>query len=301
MTRMPSLAKSPIAPVLGQRVPIRGPARLLNNSYARSSCNLGDSTRRVTSKFGDEFDVDLSSFLEWQIWAFGSFEEHFARLFQYLVRPGDLCIDIGANVGVHTVRLAKLVGPLGKVIAIEADQALARRAGDNILINHISNARVINAAASDRTGDTVALYRPSPHDANRARASMLPHSYLTGTVAEVSTTTVDQTTSDPVALIKIDVEGCESAVVAGARRTIDTYSPSVIFEYEPKILRSRSDSPFLALRDKGYGLYEIHGNRHVVTGRTRLELTPLPTLPDKGGNILAASAEVRPRLTSLIR
>ena len=32
-------------------------------------------------KFGDDFEVDLSSFLEWQLWAFGAFEEHLAELF----------------------------------------------------------------------------------------------------------------------------------------------------------------------------------------------------------------------------
>jgi hypothetical protein len=59
---------------------------------------------------GDSFDVDLSSLLEWHIWAFGTFEEHFAELLGHLVGPGDRCIDVGANIGVHMVRLARLVG-----------------------------------------------------------------------------------------------------------------------------------------------------------------------------------------------
>jgi uncharacterized protein YbjT (DUF2867 family) len=104
-----SLAKSPLAPVLGQHVPLRGPARLLFNSYARTRYQPQEFVTRVTTPIGDTFDADLSSGLEWQLWAFGSFEKHFAELFSHLVRPGDRCVDVGANVGVHTIRLARLV------------------------------------------------------------------------------------------------------------------------------------------------------------------------------------------------
>ena len=118
---MLTLAKSPIAPVLGKRVPLRGPARLLFSSYARTRYQPHRSVSRVITEVGDVFDADLSSTLEWQLWAFGRYEPHFAELFRLLVRPGDRCVDVGANVGVHTVRLAKLAGQDGEVIAIEPD------------------------------------------------------------------------------------------------------------------------------------------------------------------------------------
>ena len=103
--KMPSLAKSSLAPILGQRIPLRGPARMLFRSYARTCYQPGACVERLTTKPGDLFEADLSSFLEWQLWAFGSFEEHFAELFRALVSPGDRCVDVGANIGVHTVRL----------------------------------------------------------------------------------------------------------------------------------------------------------------------------------------------------
>ena len=80
---MPSLAKSPLAPVLGQRVPLRGPARLLHRSYAKTRYEPSASVVRVTSATGDVFDADLSSNLEWQLWTFGSWEQHFGELFEY--------------------------------------------------------------------------------------------------------------------------------------------------------------------------------------------------------------------------
>ena len=152
--------------MLGQRVPLRGTARLLS-SYARTRYQPQKSVIRVTTAVGDTFDADLSSSLEWHLWAFGGFETHFAELFSHLVGPGERCVDVGANVGVHTVRLGQLVGRDGEVIAIEPDPDVVLRTERNITLNGLANVRVINAAASDLPGE-MQLYRPSPRDTNRA-------------------------------------------------------------------------------------------------------------------------------------
>lgn len=298
---MTSLAKSRLAPVLGQHFPLRGPARMLYRSYAKTRCTPGDSARGLTTRFGDAFDVDLSSFLEWHLWVFGSYEEHFAELFGRLIRPADRCIDVGANIGVHTVRLAKLVGPRGEVIALEPDAGLARRLTDNVALNSLANVRVIEAAASERGGDTVVLYRPGAGDSNKGRASLLPHPYLTGSASRVPTVTIDDVNQGPVDLIKIDVEGHEAAVISGAAGTIESYSPAIIFEYAPEMLPSKSSSPFGWLRDREYELFTISQSRNSVTGRGILELARSPQLPGKGTNILAISAAMVPRMSAWVR
>jgi FkbM family methyltransferase len=297
---MPNLATSSLAPILGQRVPLRGPARLLYRSYAKTSGRPGDACRRLTAKCGDQFNVDLSSFLEWQLWVFGFYEEHIAEMFQYLIGPADRCIDVGANIGIHTVRLARLVGASGAVIALEPDEELACRNGDNLRLNGLDNVRLIQAAASERSAKA-ALYRPGIKDSNRGRASLLAHSYLTGSAATVRTVRLDDVSEGPVALIKIDVEGHEAAVVAGAIRTIETYFPSIIFEYAPELLADKSNSPFGWLWDRGYKLFGIGKARHSVTGRGNLELRLLTVLPDHGTDILAISGASAGRVRSLVR
>jgi hypothetical protein len=171
---MPSLALSPLAPVLGQRVPLRGPARLLHRSYLRTSRQPGAFVTQLTTQAGDVFEADLASAIEWQLWAFGGFEKHFAELFARLVKPGDRCIDVGANIGLHTVRLARLVGAEGEVVAIEPDQELARRAEHNLELNQASaQARVITAAASDRPALPAGHRRHQPRPGQR-HAPRLP-------------------------------------------------------------------------------------------------------------------------------
>jgi FkbM family methyltransferase len=297
---MLSLAKSPLAPVLGQRVPLRGPARLLFSSYARTNYQPQKSVTRVTTTVGDTFDADLSSTLEWQLWAFGSYEKHFAELFSYLVGPGDRCVDVGANVGVHTVRLARLVGRDGEVIAIEPDPDVVRRTQRNIALNGLPNVRIIGAAASERVGE-LRLYRPSPWDTNRARASLMHHPYLTGATTTVPVETLDGICDGaPVALIKIDVEGHEAAVVRGAADTISRYSPSIVFEYAPDLLDDEvAQTPFDWLAQRGYEIFRIRCARHVLTGRGRLVLERLLELPAVGGDLLAVTGATAARVRAI--
>jgi hypothetical protein len=257
---------SPLAPILGQRLPLRGPARLLFRSYAKTPCLPGVALRRLTSRLGDDFDVDLSSFPQWQLWAFGSHQEHFAELFSCLVEPGDRCIDVGANVGVHTVRLAKLAGPQGEVIAIEPNEEAARRAASNLALNQVTNARVMNAAATGQAG------------------------------AKVPTVSIDDICPGPVALIKIDAEGHEAAVVTGAAATIDRYSPNIIFGYTPYLPASPARGPFAGLAGRGYELLSVQRERNALTGRGRLTLRRLQNLPGEACDILAIPPSQLPRL-----
>ncbi len=135
------------------------------------------------------------------------------------------------------------------------------------MLNRLSNTHVINAAASDEGGGKLPLYRPDAGDTNRGRASLLRHSYLTGSASTVPVVTIDEICPGPVTLIKIDVEGNEAAVVRGAAATIDRYSPVVVFEYAPQFLRDVSQSPFGWLADREYELLRIRRTRNCVTGR----------------------------------
>jgi hypothetical protein len=110
----------------------------------------------------------------------------------------------------------------------------------------------------------------------------------------------DVCAGEPVALIKIDVEGHEAAVVRGAADTIGRHAPSVVFEYEPELLDDVvAQTPFGWLADRGYVMLRIRPDRHGITGRVRLGLERLDELPRKRGNLLAVSPPVADRLRTL--
>lgn len=274
------LATSPIAPRLSQRLPVRAQTRLLNRSYLQMQRSVGQADRVLTTNAGDLFHADLSTFQEWHRWAYGSTDDQLAQLFSSLIQPGDRCLDVGAGIGLHTVRLAKLTGPTGEVIAIELDPQMARRAASNITLNRLTNARVILAAALDTSGAQAAE--------------------LTGSPAQAPTITLDGAFAGPVALVKIDIGGREGMVVTGAAATIGRDHPAIIFEYVPELLDKTAPCPFGCLSEVGYLLYRIGSKRNPLTGRCALRLEPLYARPEAASRILAVAEGQASRIISLV-
>jgi FkbM family methyltransferase len=274
------LATSPIAPLLGQRLPVRAQARLINRSYLRMQRSADRAQRVLTTSAGDLFQADVGSLQEWHRWAYGSAEDQMAQLFSCLVRPGGRCLDVGAGIGLHTIRLAKLTGPAGEVIAIEPDPEMARRATRNIALNGLANARVIQAVASDGSAAAVAD--------------------LTGTTGSVPTIIIDEVCPEPVALMKIHAGWHEAALMAGAATTIEQSRPVIIFEYVPQLLADDSQRAFGRLAEAGYLLYRIGSRRNCLTGRSSLWLDPLYARPETRGRLLAVSEDDAAGIISLV-
>jgi FkbM family methyltransferase len=254
--RMHPLALSWMGRLAG-RIPVRGVPRLLFTSYARASSLPAPTT--TTSRHGDRFHVDFSSFLEWQLWAFGAYEPNVAELLSRLVRPGDIAVDVGANVGIHTVRLAKLVGATGHVFAVEPASDLADRLRTNLALNAATNVTVVQAAAGSGAEDFATLHRPPGDARNQARSSVVEKASLSGARQQVPVVRIDDlaASSANVKLIKIDVEGAELDVLEGAASTIATHRPSLVCEIA--VENALAVTEFL--HQFGYSLLEISVRR----------------------------------------
>jgi FkbM family methyltransferase len=275
------LATSPIAPLLGQRLPVRAQVRLMNRSYLRVQRNPGLAERVLTTRAGDRFQADLGSYQEWHRWVYGSLEDQMAQLFSRLVQPGSRCVVAGAGIGLHAVRLARLTGPTGEVIAVEPDPELARRAARNIALNDLANIRIIPAAASY---------------ASRAAAV----ADLCGSPAQAPSVTIDDACAGPVALLEIETGGDAAVVVAGAAATIERDQPAIIFEYVPESRAEHAQRLFGRLAAAGYLLYRISGRRNSLTGRCTLRLDPLYAEPETGSHLLSVSEDDATRIVSLV-
>lgn len=227
-----SMANSTLLRRLFRRFPIRGSRRFLIRSHANWSSREALALPELTceSIFGDSFLVDRRSWLEWYIWFFGFYESHVTSVLQREIKPGAICIDVGANIGVHAIRMAKLVGPSGHVVAIEADPSLAERLERNLELNAIANARIVTAAAAEHSGDSFMLFRPSSDHPNRGMASLVDKGYPGGDSIRVESMAIDELSLPRVDLIKIDVEGAEEGVLRGATRTISKHRPVLIVE-----------------------------------------------------------------------
>lgn len=147
-----------------------------------------------------------------------TWEADLIRLFEANVRAGAAVVDVGANVGFHSVVLSRLVGPSGAVHAFEPLPVTIDILRANLWRHGCDNVTVHEAAATDRVG--VAEMAP---DAEGRSGARLAHGGIT-----VATTTLDEALDGrAIDILKVDVEGAEPLVLAGAR-TVLAASPNVL-------------------------------------------------------------------------
>lgn len=154
-------------------------------------------------------------------------EAPFTLFCQKYLRQDSVAIDVGANIGVTALILDSLL-PSGKIIAIEAGPRLAKVLQVNLAENNAKNVSVIQAAVSDRDG-SVNFFEAS------AYGFMCDDDVKDHPTTRVPMTTVDNIVEthglDRVDFIKIDVEGFEDRVLAGATKTIECFQPIIILEF----------------------------------------------------------------------
>jgi FkbM family methyltransferase len=140
------------------------------------------------------------------------------------LRPGDLFVDVGANVGVYTTWAARIVGAKGNVIALEPAPRTRTWLEDICVQNGLAQVNIIPSAAGDATGTALMQIQDGASGLSR----LVDRSV--GSI-EVPLTTLDTLlASKPPALIKIDVEGHELRVLEGARQTLQHSRVPVVFE-----------------------------------------------------------------------
>jgi FkbM family methyltransferase len=144
---------------------------------------------------------------------------------------GSTVFDVGANVGLFTIALSQAVGPSGRVMAMEpiASTAVALRA--NIERNRLSNVTVIEAAAVEQDGNVEMHLSDDP--ALHSLGTPIEGHLIVGT-AIVPGRSLDSVWFDigrpQVSLLKIDAEGAECRVVAGAIALIEMCQPIILVE-----------------------------------------------------------------------
>jgi FkbM family methyltransferase len=182
----------------------------------------------VTTVHGFQFACDLGDWIGQYVFVTGSYEEPTAALMAQLVCPGDLVVDVGANVGFFTLLLSRLVGRGGRVVAFEPMPHALERLRAHVSLNRCDNVTIRDCALGAATGTTQLYLGPRHHT---SIASLQPRDGAQA--VEVACRTLDDELSGdgPVACLKIDAEGWEPEVLAGARLVLEQQpTPFVIAE-----------------------------------------------------------------------
>tara|TARA_R110000803_G_C11963767_1_gene319007 strand:+ start:310 stop:978 length:669 start_codon:yes stop_codon:yes gene_type:complete len=159
-----------------------------------------------------------------------TWEQKIVNIFKDHVKPGDLCIDAGAFIGLHSVKLSDLVGPSGKVISFEPIPFVCECLRTTVAEGEYSNIQVVCKPLSDSIDKELSFV--SDLDGRSAvdiyRRKSFKYRY------DLRSTTLDyflrNQNLEKLKLIKIDVEGSEWNVLKGGEGIIDKYRPILVIE-----------------------------------------------------------------------
>lgn len=193
----------------------------------------------------------------------GNYEPYLAAVLDDLLDPGDVFVDVGANVGYHTLRAALCVGPAGRVIAVEANPENARLLALTIAENGVDHVDLWPFALGRAVGHAhFGVHIGS--NGGFAPDDIAAVASGRGTVAPVLP--LDALGLERVDVIKIDVEGAEPMVVEGALGTIDRCRPAVVMELSCEMTRRvggiEPEDHLRRLTDRGYRLHVIDRTGH---------------------------------------
>ena len=196
-------------------------------------------------------------------------ERHFLNAF---LRPGDTFVDIGANLGLFSLIAAHLVGPKGRVHAFEPCAKTFDRLRANVDLNGFQNVTLHSLALSDTAEQREMVMAVDGMDAwNSLAKPYMGGNYTTETISTETWDTFAEANGlgTGVTLMKIDVEGWEAPVLAGARKMLSKPDAPVLqVEFTDEAAKAAGHScheVYRMLEEYGYRLYRYDPHQRQLT------------------------------------
>lgn len=180
-------------------------------------------------------------------------EKAFMEVIRQSVKPGDICMDIGANIGFVTLQMAKLVGSSGKVYAVEPDDSNFEVLNKNIKVNLLENIVGSDCVAISDTTGSGSFYTSSKSNLG----SLFPGKNTDGPAIYVVTLTLDSYMYGKTLPVfyKMDVEGAEVLVLNGMAETAKNskVGTKILIEVHPREYGKSLDMASVLQRIVGLG------------------------------------------------
>lgn len=232
------VAQAPIQPgSLLSLDELRGPDRYRAECICRAATQavyLGEHTvlSRVLGRYKMFLDTRDRGFGA-HVMLDGYWEMWLTQFIARLVTPGMHVADIGANFGYYALLMADLVGPAGRLLAVEPNPPVADTLRRTLNLNGFaSRSSVVAAAAGSGEGEGH-LMVPAGEPKNAALVSRPANN--DGALVAVPIHSLDMLLRDfpRVDFLKIDAEGAEEDIVLGLGRVIERWRPRIVLEFNP--------------------------------------------------------------------
>ncbi|HEX8654421.1 MAG TPA: FkbM family methyltransferase [Allosphingosinicella sp.] len=164
----------------------------------------------------------------------GYWESWLTQFVARTVRRGGVVVDVGANFGYYSLLLADLVGPEGRVYAVEPAPDTAALLRRSIGLNGFAGrTNVCEVAAGAGDGSAATLFEPAGEPKNAALVAAAPADAAAGRSHQVAVRTLDSLLGDErrIDFVKIDAEGGEEAIIAGMDGILSAAPPPMVLEF----------------------------------------------------------------------
>jgi FkbM family methyltransferase len=222
----------------------------------------------VTDRFGYRYSTpSLREPVAFHLLIDGSYEPDLTAFILSRLEPGDVFVDVGANIGCFTIPAAMKIGSSGQVLAAEASPSVFPHLKANVETNGLRDRVMLEVSAVAAEEGVVEFY-PAPAE-HFGMGSMAPQ--FSAKPVKIPAITLDALVVKKAVhtpkLIKVDVEGFETAVFKGAQKILAaTPAPIVVFEFcdwaeDRSGLGDRGTAQKL-LMESGYRIWRLHDYLH---------------------------------------
>lgn len=207
------------------------------------------------SLFVRENDRDIGRHIR----ATRQYEPHVTAAMKGLLRPGNIFVDIGANIGFFTNLAARLVGEEGFVVAVEPLDKNVQLIHRSLDRNGFEHVRVEACAASDRDGRVAITSHRGTSNGQVVRPGTPSQQLVFAQTRRLDDLTADLKRLD---LVKFDIEGCELLAWRGFQHSLEKHRPRVLTEFHPHCMRT-----FIGVEPREYldALFAYAGDLYVLT------------------------------------
>ncbi len=234
---------------------------------------LGRSSQNIeVTRSGIRWYLDLKEGIDFSIYILGGFEPSTLRLYNKLVKSGDVVLDIGANIGSHTLPLAKLVGDNGCVYAFEPTDFAVNKLRNNLNLNPDLVKRVSICQAMLVSNENTLVEKELFSSWPLVGSDNLHEKHKGQLMATVgaSAVTLDNFIKEnnitQIDFIKLDVDGFEYSVLSGGEKILEIFKPTILMELAPYLFKDQKDEfiKMIELYKKlGYFFYDAN-NRNTL-------------------------------------
>jgi FkbM family methyltransferase len=221
--------------------------------------------RWYRDRYGSEFLLHPHYYLDYNVIAFGTYDARLARLIERRVRPGMVCLDVGANIGVVALHLARRVGPSGAVHCFEPVPGICQRLREHVERNDLGSIVHVHPVALSDTDGKAVIHVADDFSANQGQSSLVNADRVRlPNPVTIPTMTLDEFVRREglgrIDLIKVDIQGAEPLFLKGAAAALQRLRPDLCLEISPEDLAGLGQTSRDLLRqieEMGYRVFRV--------------------------------------------